>query len=512
MSRTVRTLQTVSLALLGCHAIGQATTETARHSYTIGPETTIVSGPVNGDGTINYVQVINDVLSKGVTPENNAAIPLLRATTNSANLQFMEGVTRELKVTVDEGDGLMSLENFAAQRQVAPLPPVDSEALDKQYRTCRATPWKATDYPVVAEWLAHSERAFTLLDAACKRDRCFVPWVSKSSPPIWYDALPPLTMFRQAGDALVMRAMLNAGEGRLADSLADIKRARTLARFCAQQHTDVSMLVAVATENVALRGYEGLVTSGTLNGADLKRVREELTALRPLPTLAQSDDIEQFIGLDLAMTWVRGDYQRIIRPAAGILDQSVIINTGDLPKIDGDEFLRAVRREVAESERRNSLPFAQQMRVEDERIKEAATEQIPEAFSFGDDNSGGIKDVERFLVIRPGESKADFTRRIARWCVAGWPDIEKRMYKLIVRGAIEREIALLVVSLAEYRLVHGQYPNALDALGGRVLQDTMSGGDVVYRREEDGYVLYSVGLNQKDDGGTGDDLPVRAER
>ncbi|HVS72193.1 MAG TPA: hypothetical protein VHQ47_13135 [Phycisphaerae bacterium] len=39
----------------------------AARPYTVGAETTVVSGPVRADGTIDYVAVINGELSKGVT-------------------------------------------------------------------------------------------------------------------------------------------------------------------------------------------------------------------------------------------------------------------------------------------------------------------------------------------------------------------------------------------------------------------------------------------------------------
>ncbi len=44
---------------------------------TISKETTHILGPVNEDGTVNYMAYLNAKHSKGVTKENNAAIPLI---------------------------------------------------------------------------------------------------------------------------------------------------------------------------------------------------------------------------------------------------------------------------------------------------------------------------------------------------------------------------------------------------------------------------------------------------
>ena len=46
---------------------------------TVSRETTLLLGPLNADGTVNYVAAANELLGKGATPDNNAAIPLLRA-------------------------------------------------------------------------------------------------------------------------------------------------------------------------------------------------------------------------------------------------------------------------------------------------------------------------------------------------------------------------------------------------------------------------------------------------
>jgi hypothetical protein len=44
---------------------------------TVSKETTHILGPVNADGTVNYMAYLNAKHSKGVTKENNAVIPLI---------------------------------------------------------------------------------------------------------------------------------------------------------------------------------------------------------------------------------------------------------------------------------------------------------------------------------------------------------------------------------------------------------------------------------------------------
>ena len=66
-------------------------------------------------------------------------------------------------------------------------------------------------------------------------------------------------------------------------------------------------------------------------------------------------------------------------------------------------------------------------------------------------------------------------------------------------------LAELGLLLEIYRGAHGAYPEALAALAKeevrRADQDFFSGGKMVYRRDGPGYVVYSVGINARDDGG-----------
>ena len=71
---------------------------------------------------------------------------------------------------------------------------------------------------------------------------------------------------------------------------------------------------------------------------------------------------------------------------------------------------------------------------------------------------------------------------------------------------ISVDLARTAIALERYRLVHGKFPESLDALApqfiAQVPHDVIGGQPLHYRRTADGqFVLYSVGWNEKDDGG-----------
>jgi hypothetical protein len=64
----------------------------------------------------------------------------------------------------------------------------------------------------------------------------------------------------------------------------------------------------------------------------------------------------------------------------------------------------------------------------------------------------------------------------------------------------------VAIALERYRLARGEYPESLDALApqfiAKVPHDVIGGQPLHYRRTDDGqFVLYSVGWNERDDGG-----------
>jgi len=67
--------------------------------------------------------------------------------------------------------------------------------------------------------------------------------------------------------------------------------------------------------------------------------------------------------------------------------------------------------------------------------------------------------------------------------------------------------AMLACALERYRLAHAQFPDTLDSLSPQFINtvpmDLATGKPLIYRRTADGtFILYSVGWNGTDDGGT----------
>jgi hypothetical protein len=87
------------------------------------------------------------------------------------------------------------------------------------------------------------------------------------------------------------------------------------------------------------------------------------------------------------------------------------------------------------------------------------------------------------------------------WFNEGYTFVKRFAY-----GQSSVDMARVAIALERYRLAHGEFPESLDALAPKFIaelpHDVIGGGPLHYRRTADGqFVLYSIGWNERDDGG-----------
>jgi hypothetical protein len=103
----------------------------------------------------------------------------------------------------------------------------------------------------------------------------------------------------------------------------------------------------------------------------------------------------------------------------------------------------------------------------------------------------------------PGESTGVFsiiTKHVFSYRIMKPAPLETAWHQTVVDETV------LACALERYRLAHGDYPETLEVLApqfiAQVPHDVIGGGPLKYRRTGDGmFVLYSIGWNEKDDGG-----------
>jgi hypothetical protein len=486
----------------------------------LGPETTYVTGPLDADGYIDYEAALNDRLGKGVTPEKNAAVLLWKAL--GPTPEGGEGMPAEFfkRLGIDEppkdGDYFIGLRPYLKDRRKLGNGEID--AIDNQMSRFTRRPWTEKDFPDVAAWLKDNETPLALVVEATKRPDYFNPLVSRrgDKAPSWLMGarLPVVQKCRDLVGALAARAMLRVGEGKSDEAWQDLLACHRLGRLVARGGTLIEGLVGLAVDQIADNADLAYLEKANLTAAQVRDRLEDLQGLPPTPAIADKIDLgERFMYLDTVQLIRRGgpDMLEALGDGKAELPRPDRKMEQAMARIDWEPALRngnrwydrmaAALREEDRAAREKDL---NQIEKDVKTLKEAA--RPPAAFAkliLGKDPpdkavGGMIGDILIGLLM---------------------PAVRK------VQGAYERTEQVrrnlhVAFALAAYRDDHGRYPAKLDDLSPKYLaavpDDLFSGQALVYRPAEDGCLLYSVGVNGKDDGGRtydddppGDDLRVR---
>jgi hypothetical protein len=296
--------------------------------------------------------------------------------------------------------------------------------------------------------------------------------------------------------------MLHLHEGKLDEAWQDLLACHRLARQQGQGTTLVEGLVAMAIDGIARGGDVALAHYGRPTAAQVRKMKADLAALPPMPKMADRlDRGERFFYLDSVAAIARLGVSHIgDLTGAGVatetsngLFQGIALEALDA-MIDWDEPLRLGNQWY------DRLAAAARKPTRAERAAATA------ALEKDTKNLGaGVKDpkrmAERFLEKMPRQAAG---RLVGEVFIALLLPAVSAVIDLEDRIAAETKLADVALTLAAYRADHGKYPDRLTDLKPKYraeTKDPFSDGDLLYRPAADGFLLYSVGPNGKDDGG-----------
>ena len=472
-----------------------------QYDLTVSYETTRLLGPLNADGTVNYVAASNEMYGQGVTPDNNAAVLLLQAMGPEALYPPVRARTFEL-LGMDplraEGDYFVRLDDYA-KAKLSPAGDEEEYALweemDARRAKAMAAPWSAKDDPQLADWLKSIAGPLDLITAASRRPRYHFPMVSQSKPPQLLDApIPSFRKLRDAARALTARAMLRAGQARCDQAVPDLLTAHRLARLIAQGPWVIEKLVGLAIESPASEGSAALAGSGKLSADDAKAFLAELEALPPLASVVESIDRgERFCSLDIVATLAR--WQWSDKPGS-----SELSHDDELSKVNTDW------NQVCKKFNYWYDMHVAAMRTEPYSVRKQALAKYRNAFGgYAAKVVGAQSQRPAWLEKLFGPGPSALERDPVNALVWMFMPSLSRSRLLYDRSVVQFRLLKVAVALAAYRAQTGQYPEKLDELAPKYFKevptDLFAEGPLKYRRTAKGYLLYSVGENQQDDGG-----------
>ncbi len=472
--------------------------------FPLGKETTYVDGPLDKDGNVDYQAALNDLLGKGIKPENNANVLLWRALGPAPEGGKKMPAEFFKRLGMDEppesGAYFIRFPEFLKEH-LKVEPPIYEERNEIE-RVTTQRPWSAKDFPNVAAWLEANEKPLAIIVEATRRPDYFSPIVSDGQyRSILSARFPGVQICRYLAVALVTRSMLRIENGKLDLAWQDLLAAHRLGRLVGRGATLIEGLVGFAIDAKTTTADLAYLQFANLNSQQTLERLNDLKKLPSLPSVADKVEYaERFLYLESLQTVRRYGVGWIANISGGESKKATPEELKILNSIDWTPALKSANRYY------NLMVGA--MRLKSRAEREAEFDK------FGQDLAA-LKSDERLATLAKILAE---TKPMDRVSIA--KDIGDILIALVMpalwkvrtaqdRGAQTESNLHVAFALAAFHADNGRYPAQLADLAPKYLasvpDDLFSGQALIYRPNDKSYLLYSVGPNDKDDGGRGKD-------
>jgi len=472
---------------------------------TISKETTYYTEPLRPDGYVDYMAVANALASEGVTPENNAAVLLLKAfgpaeIGKEIRDQFQEKMG--IDPLPDEGNYFVPFEEFVEAKGLKRK--AQNKAKD-DWDHCVSHPWKTKRYPLVAEWLTQNEHPISLMADASRCSRYYSPGIAgDDEPQVVCMILPVIVHTRTAARVLLCRAMLQAGNGEIDEAWNDVLAVHRLARSIGTGPTLIDGLVAIAIDAIASQGTATLAYHAPLTKEQATRFAGDLEKLPPMPEMVGRLKAERIMFLDAISHFARKGPNEFARSIDGLgvgNDRPMlakIFERAGFRAIDWDVILRMGNQCYDRLEAAGSMPPGPK--------RKAAFNKLDEDLNARMQNAKDLKKLTLSLLAAKPPRKI-VSESVGNIMLALFFPALNAVFDAETRDLANSRMEPVVLALSAYRAAEGEYPKKLDVLAPEFLaaipRDPYIGEPIRYKRTRKGYVLYCVGPDGEDNGGRG---------
>jgi hypothetical protein len=499
------------------------------------------------DDDIDYEIILNDRLDVGLLPETNAVVLLWKALGpipeggDRMPAEFFKwlGIEEPPK----KGEYFVRLDSYLKNRTKLTQAGV-ADVRDQLVKRACESPWQEKDHPHLAAWLKANEKPLALVKEACTRPDYYNPLISRSPdgrPKTLIGApMPAVQPSRELAAALRARAMLSISAGQIDAASNDLLACHRLARHIGSGHMLTEANVGISIDREATSSDLAFLETANLPAKAILDRLDELKSLPPLPSMAEKINFaERMIFLQTLDSVRRDSGKSLLGSLNDKLEKQDSAIEIKHVSIYGREELEEIRHaivelkeilELTEQERavwatldwEPAITYAKRwydemvwaMQIKDRAQRKERLDRISEILvtTSMKARADRVQLSKRLQTKKPLPKNINLsiTITIPLLRLLG-PNLEwladSQDRALQIEGNLH-----VAFALAAYKSDHGRYPAKLADLSpkylAKVSDDLFSGKPLIYRPTEKGYVLYSVGVNGKDEDGRGmDDVP-----
>ncbi len=496
-------------------------------------ETTFLTEPLHADGLPDYTRYLLDREREGVTAENNGAIPFLQAMWPAGLKELDYGpISKELGMEIPRERGmrdaslnkeliaklaewLVSIDpqraELVRQREERAEAELDMDDLweepeeeydpkDEAYNLVywgQEQPWRREEIPLLAEWVDQHRPFYDLLHEAAARERFYCPspdFLGTPQVDMVRARFPVSQDVRSAVRCLALSANLALGEGDTAAAWRDCRAMFRLADHVPREFM-LGELISINTETAAHETARLILSDPQL---DAVTAREMLEFFRELPA---RDGLAELVD-----TWER---MAALSYSIGMSQQG-----GDLRRLEDDNQTDASGKSFDRSLDWNwvllEINLAYDAIVAD--LESGNWKRGATLNPFGGLLSDDPEPPGPVRAVKAYASRRARTREIGLMMLPALLPAWQHGMQAQVQANNHRQLLTVAAALTVYRLEQGEYPEHLTDLVPALLPalpaDPYHGSPPVYRRMDGGFLLYSLGPNGQDEGGSNDQLNI----
>ena len=477
---------------------------------TVSKQTTYVTGPLTKDGYVDFGAALNARYGKDITAKENANVLFWQAFGPHPNGATMEPEFFNLMgmhSPPKEGDYFLGIGQYL--KHTAKIKPDDPNGnkIIRQLRTAAEGSWTAKQMPHIAQWLTINAKPLTQVIEGTKRSKYFSPLIAKddSGRPgrLFAAMLPGIQQTRSFARALTARAMLRVGEGDIDSAWQDLLTCHRLGRLVGRGPTLIGAEVGIAIDRMARETDLAFLEQTKPSAKQVVGYLRDLSSLSPMPEMAEKIDLSARLELLDIMQMIARDGTDSFPFLFWLEDDGeggkLLLSSVDWDVAMGvgnkwyDQLVAALRKKDRREMAKTLDRLNKDLMKLANKIRDA--ESLPDLIKKSKSTREGLGQlIGNFMTafLLPGAERARISEDRA------------------VQGNRNLQIAF---ALAAYHNDRSRYPDRLDRLAPKYLKavpgDLFSGKPLIYHPSKQGYLIYSVGANEKDDSGRGrhDDPP-----
>ena len=276
----------------------------------------------------------------------------------------------------------------------------------------------------------------------------------------------------EVAESLGFRAELALAAGRPDVAHESLSMAIRLSELIGSEGTLVGQLIQGRVNRHLQPTLARALQTGGWDKAGILSIRNEFARLEVLDGFRRALDVENFITFAMF-----GEMKT--HPA--------FLAWGNVPNVSAwqQDFLARIATKLPDGWYQNNAAMTARLGL-----------QLRDELGDGGDLHSWLKACER------AEGRAQLTSNWEYWLHPMKNNSFGQILKNACRNQSIVQMAMLACDLEIHRLDHGRYPERLQETGSPLITDSMTGQPFIYQIAGSGFLLYSIGSDGKDDGGT----------